>query len=215
MSVDSKEVNEMARLINLMNNNVKFEDEPVSNINESLSRTSSHDHIDPNVSEMKRILEAFNNIQPDSPTNRLAERAIIDRELREALVTEETDDGVRIGSWNIIVNESDRGLKTYDVVSAKTGEKIAIDLTIYEAAHGITKALNEGLGINCRRVRDILQAEGEYSHHRQDAAIFKQKLALNEKSSNTQRIAIMEDRFSESLRRAKFAREKIIKLANS
>lgn len=211
MSVDAKEVNEMARLINLMNNNVQLDDEP-EHINESLSRTGPQDHGDPAVLEMKRILEAFNNIE-NSPTKRLTDRAVINSELREALITEETDDGVRIGNWDIVVKESDTGLKTYDVVSVKTGESIAIDLTIYEAAHGITKALNEGKGINHRRIKDILQAEGEYSHHRQDAAIFRKKMSIVENANNEQRKAIMEDRFSESLRRAKLAREQIVKLA--
>lgn len=211
MSVDAKEVNEMARLINLMNNNVQLYDEP-EHINESLSRTGPQDHGDPAVLEMKRILEAFNNIE-NSPTKRLTDRAVINSELREALITEETDDGVRIGNWDIVVKESDTGLKTYDVVSVKTGESIAIDLTIYEAAHGITKALNEGKGINHRRIKDILQAEGEYSHHRQDAAIFRKKMSIVENANNEQRKAIMEDRFSESLRRAKLAREQIVKLA--
>jgi len=214
MSVDSKEVNEMARLINLMNSNVQFEDEPVSNINEGLTRTVSQDHVDPNVSEMKRILEAFNNIQ-NSPTKRLTDRAFVNKELREALITQETDNGVRIGNWDIVVKESARKLKTYDVVSVQTGIAIAIDLTIYEAAHGITQALNEGKGINSRQVKDILQAEGEYAHHRQDAAIFKQKLAVIEHDNNEQRVAIMEDRFSESLRRAQSARQKVMKLTNN
>ena len=214
MSVDAKEVSEMARLINILNSGVQFADEPEISLSERLHhQTPTSSGLDPNVSEMKRILEAFNGNQ-QNPTKRLTDRAVIDRELREALVTEETSDGVRIGNWKIHVKESDTGLKFFDVTNKTTNEAIAIDLTLYDAAHGIAKALNEGEGINSRRIRAILQAESDYSHYRQDAATFKRKIGIAERAGNEQKSAIMEDRFSDSLYKAKLAREKVVKLAN-
>ena len=62
------------------------------------------------VAAMKTILERFHsaadNVVTDAPH---------DRVLREALATEETTRGARIGSWEIRVNQDGR-YKQYEVV---------------------------------------------------------------------------------------------------
>jgi hypothetical protein len=212
-----QDVGEMARLIRMMNEGVTFEDDapeqPQSRSRASIIEgvvDSSPTSLDPSVAAMKSILEAFNGT--GSPADALADRSVIDRELREALITEATQTGTRIGSWEIIVNENDQGLKSFDVTNVHTGEPIATDLSLYDAAHGIVRALNEGLMINSSRVRDILSAESEYERARQNAAEFRERGRVLE-SRGDQRAAVMEDRFDVALSQAKDARSRLMRLA--
>lgn len=214
---DPNEVGEMARLIRMMNAGVSFDDSEI--VTESVDTDSPIAHsigepvirlgsVDPSVGAMKKILEAFNSPGPVGELNDRAER---DRELREALVTEQTETGTRIGSWEISINEDARGLKTFDVTNIRTGEPIATELSLYDAAHGICRALNEGHMINSSRVRDILTAEFDYLRARQNAAEFHEKVRTYE--SAHPRRALMEDRFDEALQRAKSARSRVMKLS--
>jgi len=207
---DPKEVSEMARLIRMMNEGNTYEDSrDTESLNESFSSGSISD-VDSDVSAMKNILEAFRGINtPEALTT----RAINDRELREALITEPTDRGARIGSWEIVVNENEMGLKTFDVINVITNEPIATDLSLYDAAHGITRALNEGQMINSQHIRGILTAEYEYSRARQHAAEFREKARVYEHTGNP-RLALMEDRYDEALGRAKAARNRVTKITN-
>jgi len=212
-----QEVGEMARLIRMMNEGVTFEDDAVAapqpstvSIIEGVLDNSSSS-MDPSVAAMKSILEAFNGTS--SPADALADRSSMDRELREALITEATDHGTRIGSWEIVVNENQQGLKNFDVTNVHTGEPIATELSLYDAAHGIVRALNEGLMINSSRVRDILAAEAEYDRARTSAAEFRERGRMLESRGENSRAAIMEDRFDVALAQAKDARTRLVKLA--
>jgi hypothetical protein len=207
---DPKEVSEMARLIRMMNEGIDFDEPEI--VNESTTTSEGVIRLadmDPSVAAMKNILEIFQNGGGAEP---LVERAQHDRELREALITEQTERGTRIGSWEIISHEDARGLKTFDVTNIHTSEPIATDLTLYDAAHGICRALNEGHVINSHRIRDILASEFDYARARQNAAEFREKAVIYEANNNPRR-ALMEDRFQEALGRAREAREKVSKLA--
>lgn len=209
---DPREVDQMKDLIRLMNEGVSF-DEPATAprvpVIEGMIDTSPSG-IDPSVAAMKSILQAFHGT--NSPVQQITERSEIDRELREALITEQTARGTRIGSWEIIINEDHRGLKSFDVTNTQTGEPIATDLSLYDAAHGICRALNEGHVINSGRIRDILSAEFDYMRARQNAAEFREKASIYERRGDD-RQPLMEDRFDEALSRAKEARTRIMKLA--
>jgi hypothetical protein len=213
MAVDPKEKNEMARLIALMNQGVNFEEshsqpKPETRMIESSIPVSD---LDPSIAAMKSILEAFHGTQ--SPDRRLADRSDKDRELREALVTEITDRGTRVGSWEIIINEDDQGLKNFDVTNVHTGEPIAVALTVYDAALAITRHLNEGRTINSREIREILNTEASYDSSRQDAAIFRSRMESSQHIGNKTRAAVMEARYVESLEKAKTARVKLSRLS--
>ena len=127
------------------------------------------------------------------------------------MVTETTPNGVRVGSWEIEISESN-GLKFYSVSNIHTGEPIASDLTLYDAAKGIASALNEGMTINTPTVRKLLNAEGAYSRARQNAAEFRQSMQIAENRGDRQKRAIAEDRFNEALARAKEARATLTRL---
>lgn len=215
MAVDPKEKNEMARLITLMNEGVVFEDnsetEETSYLEGSIPARNDSSMLDPSIAAMKSILEAFNGSQ--SLDKRLADRSETNRELREALVTEVTDRGTRVGSWEIIINENEEGLKNFDVTNVHTGEPIASNLTVYDAALGIARYLNEGMTINSREIRDILNVEASYDSSRRDAANFKSRMETFSRSGNATRAGIMEARYVESLDKAKSARINLTKIS--
>ena len=212
--VSRNEVSEMAKLISMMNSGV------TPSANEDISfygggysapvESSPAVDFNPDVAAMKNILEAFNSAQ--SPTGRLKERAVVDRELREALITETTDRGTRIGSWEIATNEYSNAPKSFDVLNVHTGEPIAMELSLYDAAIGITRLLNEGAGINNIKIREILAAEAEYARARQNAAEFQQRVKMAEHADNYARKSLMEARFDDAMTRAKTARNRVMKI---
>ncbi len=230
---DPKATEDMKRLIALMNENVTFDDHVSAppaydyyDYADTAASPSAYDYpvspaipssgvapplpiSTPDVEDMKRILQLFNSASAESPAARLNDRATKNRELRHALVTENTTKGTRIGSWEIVINEGLHGLKTFDVTSVHTGEAIAGDLTLYDAAHGIVSHLNEGGTINSRVVREILNTEASYAANRQDAATFKVRC---EQATSSSRKAIMEDRYFDALEKTKAARIKLTDL---
>jgi hypothetical protein len=164
--------------------------------------------------DMKRILETFYG--QGSPSDNLKQRATVDRELREALITEATTNGTKMGSWEIVTQQDDNGLKSFDIVNVHTNEAIATDLSLYDAAFGIVRTLNEGGAINSPKVRDILVTEAEYARMRQNAANFRDRVkqysknVLNEGVEN--KLELAKSRYSDALSRAKMARSRIEKL---
>ncbi len=159
------------------------------------------------VSEMKDILARFHG----AAGNIIAE-APMDRPLREALITEETPQGARIGHWEIVVNPVGKKRKVYDVVHAMTHQKLASELLIYEAALGLVRHLNNGGRINSSEVLDLLKSEQEYAGAIHDMRLYKHHLT---KTPNSPRAAIYEDRYGQAKRKAVAARDRVEKLSES
>lgn len=201
-------VNDMMSLIRAMNEGVSLEETPVvkPSFPQQVEEVYKGTHVDPSVNAMQNILDLFKT--GEDPASVMAERARTDRALAEAMVTDRTTNGVRVGSWEIVISE-ENGLKSYSVSNIHTGEPIATDLTLYDAAKGLASALNEGKTINTPIVRRLLNAEGAYSRARQSAADFRQTMMVAE---SAQKRAIAEDRFNEALLRAKEARAAIARL---
>lgn len=200
-------INDMKSLIMAMNEGVSLDDAPVyqaptPSVRETIS---SGPHVDPAVNAMAKILDMF---KTDDPVAGLQDRAITDPRLREAMVTEATANGVRVGSWEIQTDDIN-GLKSYSVSNVHTGEPIASDLTLYDAAKGLASALNEGMTINTPTVRKLLNAEGAYARARQNAAEHRQSMMVAE---TKQRKMVAEDRFNDALAKAKEARAMVTKL---
>lgn len=160
----------------------------------------------PDIDAMKKILEAFHGVE--NSTLNAAEK---DSTLKEALQTERTPKGARIGSWEIVVKEN-KGVKRYDVVSTDGKTVIASDLYLYEAAYGLVKELNKGSAINGKPVRDLLKLEEDFARNRDNAAHYKQRAkTLREKDEF--KAAVAEDRFDEAQRQALSAHDEILRLA--
>ena len=204
---------DMMRLIQAMNEGVSLDElppPPAPTLPQQVERMGGS-HVDPAVNAMQNILDMFKT--SGDPASAMAERSLRDPRLAEAMVTETTDNGVRVGSWEISITEAN-GLKFYSVSNIHTGEPIASDLTLYDAAKGIASALNEGMTINTPTIRKLLNAEGAYSRARQNAAEFRQSMQIAESRGDRQKRAIAEDRFNEALARAKEARATLTRLVD-
>jgi hypothetical protein len=156
------------------------------------------------VAEMKLVLERFH-----AAADHVVTEAPDDRELREALMTEVTERGARIGSWEIRVHAAGQH-KLYDVVNVLNGESLAADLLLYEAARGLVRILNEGGRINANDAIELLRAEQEYNSRVQDMVLYKHRMTHNPRSS---RLAVFEDRYTDARRRAVLARERVMRLS--
>jgi hypothetical protein len=155
---------------------------------------------------MKKIMESLHAVQANVKT-----AAESDPVLREALVTEKTPRGARIGMWEIVVNEG--ASKSYDVVSIDGNMVIARDLMVYEAAYGIARRLNEGLAINNYQIRDLLTLEESYAKSRNDAVSYQQRAKKFRDKGEDLRASVAEDRLDEAARQARVEHERILKLA--
>lgn len=188
-------ISDMKKLIMAMNGDATLQEDNPQYMEPSISIAENA-----SPSDFNKILETFAN--PDIVNNVASST---NRELREAMVTAKTDNGVRVGSWEITVQDTN-GLKSYTVSNVHTREPIASELTLYDAAKGIASSLNEGMTINTPHIRKILNAEGAYARARQSAADYRQTMLISESKGNKQRKAIAEDRYNEALRKAKEAR---------
>jgi len=160
---------------------------------------------DSGVAEMKAILERFH-----AAADNVLSEGSIDRELREALVTEPTNTGARIGAWEIRAHVSGSH-RLYDVVNILTNQPLARDLLLYEAARGLVRILNEGGRINSGSAIELLRAEQEYGQLVQDMVLYKHRLT---KQPNSPRRLVFEARYGDAKRRAVLARERVHKLSD-
>lgn len=219
MTVDQKSVDDMARIMRALEGktfDAGSSDEMVLNesddylAHEIAPAVVSSGISTPDIDAMKNILMKLREADASAP-ERITEASRFDAKFAEAMVTDKTPTGVRIGNWEIVINESARG-KSYDVIDS-SGLLLAKDLYLYDAAYGITKRLNEGVGITDVRVRDFLKLEEDYAKNLQDAAQFKERAkTLREKGENT-RAAVAEDRFDSSSIQALSAHDEILRLA--
>lgn len=120
-----------------------------------------------------------------------------DRQLRRALSTEKTSNGVRVGSWEIISNAGER--KTWNIRHIKTKDEIASDLCVYEAAQALVHMLNDGRKINDPEVKEVLALEEQYARNLSDAVSYRRVLRAG---SSTTKQAVLEDRFENARGRA-------------
>lgn len=152
---------------------------------------------------MRGILSKFHGAA-DGAARSLVQESKRDPQLRESMMMAETPSGARFGEWEIEVRENG-GRKFYDIT--RGDEKIASDLTLYEAALGIVRALNNGRYINSPDVRSILKDEEEYAHALHDAILFKRRLTEGVVDRNKREVH--EARYGEAKRRAVAARDRI------
>jgi hypothetical protein len=207
--VDSREVEEMSRLLRILNGEQYGEQRSIEShsTDASVSRVAIGESVDP-TDDMKAILERFQSGAKASVA-KAREDAVDNRPLRDALITEKTKNGVKMGSWEIKVTEHN-GVKSYDVTNIHTDEAIAQDLTLYESALCLCKLLNFHVGINSAQVREVLDLEDRYARFRHEAVVFKQRIKQRSSSGDSVRAAIAEDRYQEARTNALNLREQIV-----
>jgi hypothetical protein len=188
---------DMARILAQLN--AASSEEPIS---DNTPTKSLRESLDPATSAMKDILLRLHEVSEGAARSDI---------LREDLSVEKTETGARIGSWDIVVVEGKP--TSYNVISTKTGDIIAKDLFLYEAAVTLARSLNEGVMINDVRIRDLLVLEETYTRNRMEAAHYKKRHKSYSANRDMIRAEICEHRHDEAARNARGARDKIIKLS--
>ena len=220
MTVNDAERNAMARLLEIMNGNTAS----VQPVKESYGSPSSDlvelpgagNVTQRDIQAMAAVLEKFNSAVTQTQSQLMTE-SVTDSRVAEALVTEKQTTSIRIGHYKIAVRMDESrvaGKQYYDVIHGVTGEKLASELSLYEAAHGLVRLLNAGKYVNSQQVRDLLEAEASYTGHRIDAIHFH-KMARKAHAKNlASKADLYEDRKAASMDRAAQAKATLKKLYN-
>jgi|HigsolmetaAR201D_1030396.scaffolds.fasta_scaffold00682_26 hypothetical protein len=206
--IDRKSVDAMANILRAFHGSVDGVATETAGPMPLAESSVSGKELTPEAQAMKEILTRLQG--ENGVIESLARTSETDPELREALMTERTDKGARIGRWNIIVKEGE--IKTYDVAT-DDGTVIASDLYLYEAAYGLVKYLNAGYPINSKPVRELLEKEEQYARVRTDALTYKMRSKSHRERGNDFRAAVNEDRLAEASRQAEKLHEEILRLS--
>lgn len=170
---------------------------------------------DRDIQAMANVLQKLNNVM-ESTHQHMWQQGAQDPEMAEALVTEKMHDHVKIGQYKIRVQEDANrvaGKQYYSVVNVVTGDTLAHELSLYEAAHGLVRLLNKGMWINSPRVRALLEAEAVYTGHRVDAIRYHRMLQkLTESAQHDHKRDLYETRKQVSLDKSMQAKKLIKKI---
>lgn len=148
-------------------------------------------------------------------SNEMVVESAADPAMAEALMTEQTDSGVKIGRYEIRVNLDESRLvnkQNYSVVNKLTGETLAHELGLYEAAHGLVRLLNSGHYINSSTVRELLEAENSYTSHKMDALRFRRRAKKSHQEGNTHAFGLYEARRVDSMDKSMSAKARVKKI---
>jgi hypothetical protein len=143
----------------------------------------------------------------DHVSEELYEDSEYNTDLKRALTTSVTKNGVRIGGWEIV---SDKARSRYHVVSAESRQQIAKDLYLYEAATALVNLLNDGAMINNYKVQAILSMEMEYSKNIEDAIIHKHAVGRALDRGEDTKLELSKVRFNEAKAKAIAAKRKLM-----
>lgn len=217
MNVSTQDRDAMMRLMKIMNG------EAAPTQNESLSGASASpvelagagQVTSRDIQAMAQVLNKLNAVM-ESTHQHMWEQGAQDPEMAEALITEKQADHVKIGQYKIRVQEDAHrvaGKQYYSVVNVVTGDTLAHELSLYEAAHGLVRMLNRGMWINSPKVRELLEAEAAYTGHRVDAIRYHRMLQkLTESVSNQSKRELYETRKQVSLDKSMQAKKLIKKI---
>lgn len=219
MTVSSQERDAMARLLQIMNG-----EKPTAHMQIHENHNHTHSMELPGagvvttqeVQAMADVLRRLNNVV-DATHTQMMQESRTDHHLQEALITEETPHGVKIGVYQIQQHQDATrlaGTQYYSVVNKHTGETLAHELSLYEAAHGLVKLLNKGQFINSSSVRELLEAESAYTSQRIDAVRHHRSQKTAQRKADPMRAQLMESRKQAALDRALQAKTQVRKIYN-
>lgn len=216
MTVTDSERLAMARLLSIMNGETAAPTtlQAHSTTNQPVELAGAGQVSSRDIQAMANVLEKFN--QAVNQTHReLMQESVHDAHTAEALITERDAHNVRIGPYKISVRMDEHrvaGKQYYDVIHSATGDKLAHELSLYEAAHGLVKLLNSGKYINHPEVRELLEAEATYTGHRIDAIRYHKMIHVAEKQNQIHKVSIYEARKAASMDRAAQSKARVKKL---
>lgn len=136
----------------------------------------------------------------------IADRSIIDAELRDAMQIEEIVDGVRIGSWEIVKVAGE--FNSYHVRDLK-GRVIFSDIVFYDSARQLVGLLAKGCSPNTREAASIMAANDEFIRAKADEAFYAERIRSRFLKGDSLRAMIAEDRLSETRCKIDSLRQKL------
>ena len=166
------------------------------------------------INAMATVMERL-NLAMNQVSGEMLTESHSNPELREALATEANSDGVKVGVYQIQVrSDSDRMVNKqyYSVVNKLTGETLAHELSLYEAAHGLVRLLNGGNFVNSAPVRELLNAESVFTSQRIDAARFRHRMKKAREMGDDQKAHLYETRRQQAMDMAQSARDQVRKI---
>ena len=220
MTVNPEEKMAMTRLLQIMNGQTPLPVSNTSNTNTSVSPVElagAGQVTRADVDAMAQVLTRLNNVVGQVSTEILLE-SDKNTEIAQALVTEATPSGVKIGRYEIKINLDESRLvnkQNFSVVNKLTGEVLAHELGLYEAAHALVKMLNTGQYINSQNVRELLEAEASYTSHKMDAVRFKRRAKKSYLEGKTHETSLYEARKVDAMDKAMSAKARIKKIYNN
>jgi hypothetical protein len=220
MTVSNEEKEAMSRLLQIMNGQkvntpTAVPSSPITAAPVELAGPGQVTRAE--VDAMSQVLTRLNNVVGQVSTDILLE-SDKNPELAQALVTETTASGVKIGRYEIRINQDDSRLvnkQHYSVVNKISGEVLAHELGLYEAAHGLVKMLNSGQYINSQGVRELLEAEAAYTSHKMDAIRFKRRAKKSLLEGKAHNNDLFEARREAAMDKAMAAKARVKKIYHS
>ncbi len=161
-----------------------------------------------NTQAMADLLRRLETATTDGAKQMIAESDSCD-ETYLALNTHRTQTGVRMGSFDIVVEKVDTGgLKKnyYTIVDTKYNEVLYSELSLFESAMSITKRLMFN-----KRITDcgyIQSMDNNYDSYVREAYSYKQK--LKHISEDNSKRDVFEAKYSNVLAKVKATKEKIL-----
>lgn len=214
MTVSPKERDEMARLLSIIGGQPNAYERLSETQNMQQRLTSdielagpgqvTRSDIDAMSSVLQKLKTASNHV-----VNQMITESSTHTEIAEALHTTRTDDGVKVGRYQIMIKNDPKrlaGKQFYSIYNSLTNDVIADDISLYETALGVIRLLNSGKYTNSHEVMKLFEHDDAYTSHRVDALIFKQK--INKAVDHSKR-EIYESRYQASLDRCMAAKRTI------
>lgn len=164
------------------------------------------------VDAMASVMTRLNSLSNRVVDNMITE-GVDSPHVSEALYTERTDIGIKVGRYQILIKEDQKrlaGKQFYSIFNSLTNDTIADDISLYEAALAVVRLLNNGHFANSVDVRKLFEHDDAYTSHRIDALTYKRKLAT---ISDPSKKDIFESRYQASLDRCMNAKRIIKTLA--
>jgi hypothetical protein len=212
MTVTPEERDAMARLLNVMEGNVTPLAKSKNNIqNSSVELAGPGQVTSADVNAMAQVLNRLNFVA-DSVVGEMITESQHDPDTNMLLNTNRNKQGVRVGSYQIMIKEDpDRmaGKQYYSIYNTINQETIADDISLYETAISVVKLLNKGIYVNNSLVRKLFEQDDSYTSRKQDAIRYKRSAKIAEKKGDESKKDVYESRYQVSIDQAMIAKQNI------
>lgn len=174
MSVAPEDKDAMKRILELMEGKEPSDPTPRSNASSGDVELAGAGQVTRrDIDAMAMVLDKLNSV-----TKSVIKESHTDPDLQEAIGTQRTDDGVKVGNYQIMIKEDQKrlaGKQYYSIYHVKSNDIIADDITLYETALTVVKLLNSGRYVNEPVIRRLFEADDRYTAHKSDAIRFKSR----------------------------------------